>query len=100
MCHSPSSVFFSVPLLHLKFTGRHGERWMDSKREKAAEMEECVAAHSRAKSTLTAFLTERLLMSASSSLSLDFCPFLHSSVSFTLSFPVRLFLPCPPDGSL
>lgn len=66
MCHSPSSVCFSVLLLHLKFTWRHGERWMDGEREKAREMEKCVAAHSRAKSTLTAFPAERRVMSASS----------------------------------
>lgn len=34
MCHfPPSSVCSSVLLLHLKFTGRHRERWMDGLRE-------------------------------------------------------------------
>lgn len=39
MCHSPSSVCFSVLILHLKFTGRHGERWMDREREGGREQE-------------------------------------------------------------
>lgn len=85
MCQSPSSVCFLV-LLYLRFTGRHGERWMDWEKEETREMEECVAAHSRAKSTLTASIAKRRVMSASS---LHFLLSLYSWLLF--HFLVNLF---------
>lgn len=106
MCHSPSSVCFSVLILHLKFTGRHGERWMDREREGGREQErdggvcrcplkgkEHLDSLSRKKKKKK---TSHVSLFVSLSLFFHFSLSLHSLSSFTLSFPVSSLLPSPP----
>lgn len=91
MCHYPSSVGFSVLLLHLKFTGRHGERWTDGERE--GGVCRCPLKGKEHLDSLSCTKTSHVRLFFSRSRFLSFDVFLL--LVYTFIYPVNLFLPSP-----
>lgn len=87
MCHSPSSVCFSVLILHLKFTGRHGERWMDREREGGREQERDGGV------CRCPLKGKEHLDSLSRKKKVDSCQLLRLTLSLSLSISIFLCIP-------